>query len=457
MKFIARNVLVAIMLVVSIVGISHAANMGIGADGKCYAFCDVAGIKSLRTSNGYTTNLFSAAHTTPALVVEYNGRRCYADLVNNAGTGINITTSNGTYHTHAPDDCYEPTFWFTPATTDKSYGFEISAAGTYTINWGDGKTETINKTDTATTMYTHTYPGPASNYKIGLGGKATAYNMSMPYGNTGDISFFNSASHIKSMDGCLGCIFSTLPNGNQPLFSGLFARNTELTGSIPKNLFDGINGAPRTGMFYNTFVDCENLTGNIPETLFAGLKGAPASSMFNNTFRNCKKLTGNIPDKLFSGISGAPAQYMFYLTFMGCGELTGQIPATLFSGISGTPATGMFGYTFAECGKLTGDIPSTLFAKVKGAPAKQMFINTFYNCGGLTAIEDDLFAGISTQGAYQEQMFFNTFAGCTNLRGSSAKIDGKYLYQIWPDSEATRTYSSCTNLSDYDDIPQYWK
>ena len=250
-----------------------------------------------------------------------------------------------------------------------SFEFDISAAGSFSINWGDGTFDNINKTDTTKTTYSHTYDS-AGEYTIGIGGKATVYNTST---STAAISFRDN-KNTAGISGSLGAIFGTLPSGTQPRFYQTFYNNSNLTGEIPADLFAGISGAPASYMFSRTFSGCSGLTGSIPENLFAGISGAPAQNMFASTFYGCSNLSGNIPENLFAGISGAPASYMFDSTFYGCSKLSGSIPENLFAGISGTPAIYMFSYTFSGCSGLTGTIPENLFAGISGTPAIRMSI-----------------------------------------------------------------------------------
>ncbi|MBD5400845.1 hypothetical protein HDR61_03835, partial [bacterium] len=63
-------------------------------------------------------------------------------------------------------------------------------------------------------------------------------------------------------------------------------------------------------------------------------------------------------------------------------------------------------------------------------------------------------------GTAQYGMFASMFYGCTSLTGASAKINGKYLYEIWPDATTNRVgscYSGDTGLDDYADIPAEWQ
>ena len=252
-----------------------------------------------------------------------------------------------------------------------------------------------------------------------------------------------------------GCENLTTADG--PLFSGtltpaerMFYRtfyNTALT-EIPANLFGTLNGDGAPSMFAGTFYGCENLT-TIDGPLFSGTITS-AETMFYVTFYNTA-LT-EIPDGLFAGISGAPAVEMFYATFLGT-DIT-EIPADLFAGIRGAPARSMFAGTFQDCSQLQR-IPADLFAGIQGAPASYMFNYTFYGCDQLQSIPENLFGNIS--GPAASSMFSNTFRNCTSLTGPSARINGQYLYEIWPIVSSMYTYTGSTGLSDYDQIPDGWK
>ncbi len=363
----------------------------------------------------------------------------------------------------------------TPDTT--SYSMTIGAAGNFTIDWGDGKRETIRDKKGSLTTYSHTY-STAGEYIITIYGRATAYRT-VPHTDYTDVSFYvdsANAQKISKISGSLGKIFPTLPDGSQPEFYRTFYYLTNLT-EIPAELFDGIHGAPMQNMFGSTFRGTQ--ITSIPENLFAGVRGAPAASMFDGTFWNTQ--ITSIPENLFAGISGAPAARMFASTFQST-QITSipeklfagvqgaparamfantfvytpitSIPDNLFAGISGAPAERMFEATFAFT-NITS-IPENLFAGIQGAPANGMFSNTFINCDSLQSIPENLFAGIS--GPAAESMFHRTFDSCTSLTGPSARINGQYLYEIWPDVRTyTYTYGGATGLSDYEQIPAYWK
>ena len=258
-------------------------------------------------------------------------------------------------------------FIMTTTPNAKSFSFNISAAGKFVIDWGDGNIEKIDKNKTGKQTVSHSYNN-AGAHKIKLGGKATGYD-----GNAA-ISFYKNLNLAK-IDGSLGKIFSTLSDGTQPRFGsswnrrGTFHGCTNLTGEIPAELFSGISGAPASSMFYRTFWGCSGLSGNIPENLFAGIKGAPVSYMFSGTFYGCSNLSGNIPANLFAGIKGAPAEWMFANTFEDCSNLSGLIPENLFAGITGAPASDMFNETFDGCSALSGTMDGLGNIKNKKAPS----------------------------------------------------------------------------------------
>ena len=350
-----------------------------------------------------------------------------------------------------------------PANT--AFKFHMSAIGDFYVDWGDGTGESIGRAGTSELQYSHTYTN-AGTYQIKFYGIATGYSTA----NVAAIRFFNGtrANHysaitatgteqyITGISGSLGALFPTINtgevNGQQPRFYQTFTGATNLTGTLPANLFSGITGRPATYMFDSTFAYCTSLTTAIPATLFGGLSGAPSADMFYYTFAN-SGFTGSIPATLFSGISGAPAGVMFGGTFIGCSGLTGEIPATLFSGISGAPATYMFASTFSGCSGLSGSIPATLFSGISGAPATYMFSNTFNGCSGLTgSIPATLFSGVS--GAPAQYMFTDTFNGCSGLTGP---IPATLFAGITTPSNATavdqfsgmyrRTFKNCSGLT----------
>ncbi len=248
-------------------------------------------------------------------------------------------------------------FFITTTPDTSSFEFGISAAGEFLVDWGDGTTEK-KTSDSAIyrVVFDHVY-STAGTYTIKIGGQATAYEY-IPASS--EIQFY-SKGNISRLDGSLGAILPTMPDGSQPGFYATFQGASNLT-SIPGTLFSGIYGPARASMFLATFENCSNLE-TIPEGLFSGISGPPANQMFWRTFQRCEKLSA-IPENLFGNISGAAAHMMFEATFK----------------------------------------------------------------------------------------------YCTNLTGPSARINGKYLYEIWSSpSSLDGPYCSASGLSDYATMPSQWK
>lgn len=147
--------------------------------------------------------------------------------------------------------------------------------------------------------------------------------------------------------------------------------------------------------------------------------------------------------------------YLFFLQ----DKLT-SIPAELFAGITGKVKASMFSSSFVDTA--LSEIPSGLFSGITGfAPdAEYAFSETFAGTP-ITSIPPDLFAGIEiTDTALPDNFFEFMFSECTNLTGPSARINGKYLYEIWPDAtrnQVNSMYYGATGLDDYDNIPSNWK
>ncbi len=340
------------------------------------------------------------------------------------------TTWGGATCTYVEPEPENYPFELTTTSSTTSYSFKISAAGTFYVNWGDGSTyEKITKADTTTQTISHTYANKGA-YTVKLAGRATAYSTNT---TTAAISFaepYDETSEyykLASISGSLGAIFPTLSDGSQPRFYATFMYCSNLSSTIPENLFDGVSGAPVENMFDGTFSGCSRLSGEIPEKLFAGISGAPAGGMFWGTFYGCRTLSGEIPAGLFAGISGAPASNMFASTFADCRGLTG-LGGALFAGIKGAPASGMYSTTFAM-NSFSGEIPLGLFGDLSGAPAANMFYQTLMANSG------------------------------SQLVGKSARNpDGTYLYDVFPTATSSDVYGMYYGTCLYDNasIPTTW-
>ncbi len=423
-------------------------------------------------------------------------------LVYATGSAYAITCQSNEFEYDG--NCIENKFQITTTNDTNKFVFNMSAKGTFYIDWGDGNVQMINRTGTTITEYTHNYAS-ANEYIIKFGGRATGYttvggnaaNMAaILFGNTSDFTHNNTYDNIKQISGSLGAIFPTIGTGStsayQPRFYTLFYKCSNLIGPIPADLFSGITGKGQGYMFRAIFAGCTSLSGTdiddpnnpgmkyaIPPTLFSGLSGAPATYMFYAAFNGCSGLTGTIPGDLFSGLSGKPAASMFSSTFYKCSNLTGTdiddpnnpgmkyaIPPTLFAGISGAPATSMFNGTFSTCSKINGTIPGNLFSGIQGRPANSMFTNTFYSCFYLKGqIPGDLFSGIIGKPA--TSMFYRTFYNDSRLSGSVppelfAGIDKSTeatdeMYQIFHGTNSMATSCPAGTTQYITGFESYWE
>ena len=388
--------------------------------------------------------------------------------VNGATTSINgcleksLTCQSNEFKyidANSNEACIENKFQITTTNDTDEFVFNMSAKGTFYIDWGDGTVELIDRSNTTTmTEYSHNYAS-ADEYIIKFGGVATEYirgdsngyynNVSCIYfgepvaGDPANVGRNNTNDKLAEISGSLGALFPTLGTGyaNQPRFTSTFRNCTNLQG-IPATLFNGITGTATTNMFTRTFYGCSGLRGTniddpanpgmkyaIPPNLFSGLSSAPNGGTFYMTFYGCSGLNGTIPGSLFNISSITPTQSVFHSTFAGCSSLTGPIPSNLFANVSGKAGNYAFYYAFQNCSSLSGTniddsnntgmkyaIPPTLFSGITNL-AVATFQGTFYNCSGLTgSIPGNLFSGI--YGKPVSNMFQTTFYGCSGLTGS---------------------------------------
>ena len=272
-----------------------------------------------------------------------------------------------------------------------------------------------------------------------------AYLFGELNGNGAINMFVGTFSRCANLTTVGGPLFSGTLTPADGMFANMFYKSG-IT-SVPENIFGNLTGDGAPQMFFRTFSDCANLT-TVGGPLFSGTI-TPAQSMFAEMFSG-SGIT-SVPENIFGNLTGDGAPNMFNSTFYQCRNLT-TIGGPLFSGTI-TPAEQMFANTFWYTA--ITEIPADLFAGIQGAPASSMFNDTFYGCTQLQNIPENLFAGIS--GPAANSMFSRTFYNCTSLTGPSARINGQYLYEIWPIVSSMYTYTGSTGLSDYDQIPSNWK
>ena len=342
---------------------------------------------------------------------------------------------------------------FTITTTNMSAGdmfkYWQGSEGLFYVDWGDGTLQTINYIGTIQHTYT-----TAGVHTINFGGVATNHPQWSDNNRFGSVSFGERACNpyggdesclgthvgtplfVAGISGSLGAIYPSLQNGRQPVFLNTFYGCTNLTGSIPSTLFNGVTGNTvamdgnyqnNALMFQGTFHSCSGLTGEIPADLFGGLKNAATSlSMFQSTFAGCSGLTGSIPSTLFSGVVGIPRAGLFSQTFAECSGLTGPIPENLFAGITGSADADRSKYTVSEG---TDESPEYV-TYTRGAT--NAFGGTFGNCSGLTEIPENLFGRV-VNGDYQgitdyaAHLFSGAFVGLVNVTSIPGNLFGRMV------------------------------
>ena len=300
------------------------------------------------------------------------------------------------------------------------FSFNIKSLGEYYIDWGDGNIE-YKKLEVKNSFwpdenFSHTYAN-SGKYTIRFGGAATEYGgyeaensvmVAMEIANS-------SRAYINAISGSLGRVFPTLSNpanatdvesmaSVQPSFANLFANCTNLTSSLPANLFDGIYGIPVLNMFKGMFKN-SGITGVVPSGLFANIYGD--ISQLSNAY---------------DAVAG---EAVFAETFSNCTGLT-TIQRNLFSVTDELTITaGMFDNMFSGCSGLT-EIEDYAFSFVVGT-APEAFFETFANCTSLKELPTILFPRIT--GKPSVSMFYGMFSGCTNL-GVSKETNTPYTYYV---------------------------
>lgn len=172
------------------------------------------------------------------------------------------------------------------------FTFLLTAAGEFVVDWGDGYTETISKSDVSEQEIIHRYNAPGA-YVVKMGGHATQYDKSVfssAWVPAVSAIWVTDYWSLAKLYGRLGRVFGTLADGTQPRFAGAFMYCDALT-TIPGTLFDGITGGVDEYMFYSMFEGAERLS-QIPNGLFDGLTGDLKTGTFNYMFADCYRLGG---------------------------------------------------------------------------------------------------------------------------------------------------------------------
>lgn len=408
----------------------------------------------------------SQAETSFSLTFNYDGEG--EEVVADIPLQANYTTGvTGEYKKQLPPDFMTFTIDLTNC-SDKLYilPFENGITGNYTltINWGDGKEETIApQTSISAGNIRHTF-AENKEYVIAItSSQGDATKAQMPAFKPGNSYTNNNNYRLKAMktpmlniegtslqncfDNCgiLIEIPATLFEKNPQVtdFSNCFRGCTSLP-AIPEGLFSMNEEATN---FNYCFYNCKALT-NIPATLFE--KNTQATS-FKSCFEFCSALT-EIPATLFERNTQTTS---FIACFKGCSALA-AIPATLFA--TNTQATS-FERCFYTCTDLK-EIPNLLFAKNKSV---SNFVECFSNCKS-AKLNSNIFCDETTEKATRFLNMTINFSYCFQSCASSGSDPKGTAPALWnyEYGSGTITKKYCfkninNSVSNYSAIPTEWK
>lgn len=241
--------------------------------------------------------------------------------------------------------CYK-TFEFT-VSSSSGLSFYITAAGTFCVDWGGtagivdvSRTSVENALNANSTVTAPSGTGTT----IKIAGKATGYSTTT---TIPAISFntTNAKQKLTGISGSLGAIFPTLDStsvanaGTSPSFYQTFYAASNLTGTLPANLFAGVTD-PSENKFSYTFYNCSKLYGDVPATLFPNLKGTTQSNMFYRTFYGCSNLGKD-------AVNGNTTYYIHPETFRGLIYKSGGMSYTFYqTGLKSACPSGTTEYTY---------------------------------------------------------------------------------------------------------------
>lgn len=250
----------------------------------------------------------------------------------------------------------------TPLEANTGFKFQLSAAGMFYIDWGDGTTSILNRhNDVNHNQYSHTY-ADAGTYTIRFGSAPTGYRSenvryvasTFPgviwgYNLPSTIRFYpmimgqasslpGTPELIASLSGSLGALFPTLSSASvgstQPIFNSSFAGAVNLT-TVPYNLFSGLSGNITSNMFSSAFSGASNLdtfvladgtttVDYIPPEFFGSITGT-ATNCMSSVFYGANKIATTCPSGTLQYITGWESSWNNHVS---CKEAT--LPVVLY-------------------------------------------------------------------------------------------------------------------------------
>ena len=343
---------------------------------------------------------------------------------------------------------------------------QVNATFNFTVDWGDGNTDTITNTD-ITDKAIHEYLTEGEK-KITITG---TFESIAPYNESDDarqgydklvrVEQWGTTG-LKTVDLSHLINLTQIAQPTESSFKNLSYVYFENSGieSIPDKMF--LNCSKITS-FENAFRNCSNLQ-TIGDYAFAGCNSVTSFArafencynlqiLGNSIFETCPNVTyfsstfsntsiTNIPENLFST---CPNVTYFSSTFSNT-SIT-NIPENLFSTCTNVTD---FSSTFADT-SIT-NIPENLFATCTNVTD---FSSTFADTS-ITNIPENLFATCT-----KVKNFGGTFARCENLTGNAPELwlrvpNGEEKeYRGIP--KGNGCFRECENLTNYEQIPTYWR
>ena len=294
--------------------------------------------------------------------------------------------------------------------------------------------------------------------------------------------FFAGLTALESANYCFsGCkqIKFSLPDGlfkdciNLKSINYLFYNCKGMRGNLNTNTFR-ISGNPYMDAV-SVLEGCSGLTGNLPADFMDPFVNVKDLSGF---FSGCSGLTGEIPaeflkkcvnliyaNRFFKGTGLGkhrvddmdpyfidPEFFRYNVNLEEIDSmfdaadaprnLIGDIPMDLFRYNTNLIDVGSL---FANCTGITGELNGTLFAN----NAKLKDVSSLFFNSSISSITNDLFT-LAKNPVIND--FTGTFKDLVNLTGTAPA-----LWDIYPSASRNACFLNCTNLTNYNAIPESWK
>ena len=345
------------------------------------------------------------------------------------------------YNVNAGDIIELPYFLYTSTDGTNS----VEAQFDFTVDWGDGSTDTITNSDIETKAI-HTYNKGEANKEVKVtitGTFESLYSMNEENQPKQGIDKLVRVEQWGTTGlgviGLIGCTNLTqIAQPTESSFKDLCVADFSGAGitSIPDKMF--LN-CTKIKSFDGSFYGCTNLQ-TIGDYAFANCTN---NKSFIMCFYGCTNLQ-TIGEYAFSGCSSVES---FSGAFKGTNIQT--IGDYAFAGCSSVES---FSSTFSGMDSLE-KVGEGIFSNFTNVGS---FEQCFNRCENLTTIGENIFDGCTNVETYR-----NTFGFCENLTGEAPELwltgtnSEENNYIGTPDG--FNCFVGCKKLTNYNEIPDYWK